>query len=89
MCVLLPTYPSPKYTQNLTFSLPYLVPFYRLIIIKKIGGGSSLVSLSIVSNNNVIAILYKKLDMGNWSRCGQNTKIARICNRSRKLAHLL
>ena len=64
---------SPKYTQNLPFSLPYLVSYLTSNYYKKkLQSGSPLASLSKASDNSVVAIFHKKLDMGSRSRCDQN-----------------
>jgi len=60
-----------KHTKSHLFHCRISTLLYRLVI-KILRGGSSLASLSIASNNDVVAILYKILDMGSRSRCGQN-----------------
>ena len=56
-----------KIYQNLHFYCRISTILQRLVIIKILRGRSSLASLSIALNNNIIALLYRILNIGSRS----------------------
>jgi len=58
---------SSKCSKNHLFHRCILTTLQRLVIIKILRGRSSLASLAITLKNDVVAILYKILDMGSRS----------------------
>src|SRR6267142_1157937 len=63
-------------TPKTTFSLPYLDPFITFSYYKVLQDGSSLASLSMALNIDVVAILYKILYIGSRSHFVQNSSIS-------------